>query len=115
MCDIEIGVRKEGEQKLGTIVETLAQWKLWVSPRQTTIMCRRKKQLCVEINILCFKLPPAKGELVALQVSYPVPAQWSKCTLVKMHIMILMITDSHNAFGSQCSPVDRMNPVLKRT
>ena len=48
MCDIEIGVRKEGEQKLGTIVETLAQWKLWVSPRHNnyvhkkTIMCRNK-------------------------------------------------------------------------
>ena len=76
---------------------------------------QKKKQLCVEIDILCFKLYTASGDFAALWVSYPVLAQWSKCTLVKMHMMILMITDSHNAFGSQCSPVDRMNPVLKRT
>ena len=39
-------------------------------------MCR-KKQVCVEVNIMCFKLSPALGDFAALQVSYPVPAQWS--------------------------------------
>ena len=50
MCEIGLllGARKEREQKVGTIVETLAQWKLWVSPRHNnyvqkkTIMCRNK-------------------------------------------------------------------------
>ena len=67
MCEIGLllGARKEREQKVGTIVETLAQWKLWVSPRHNNYV-QKKKQLCVEINILCFKLSPALGDFAAL-------------------------------------------------
>ena len=96
MCEIGLllGARKERTKTLNHSRDSCTMETLGVTKTDNNYV-QRKKQFCVEVNILCFKLSTALGDFAALQVSYPVLALWSKCTLVKMH-MILMITDSHN-------------------